>query len=464
MAKKSRSWIWIVIIVLILLALLSSFFMKNSFNKNKATEVIAEKVEKRTITENVSASGKVFPEIEINVSSNVSGELVELYVSEGDSVTMGQLIAKIDPEAVQSAVERVQATVDNSKSSVSNAKANLARSEAALLQSQAQKKQIEAQLENASAMFKRNEQLLKDGVISQADYDNALSSLRSLEANLEAAEATVASAQAGVKSAEHSVEAAEFSVKGAEASLKEIKTSLNRTSIYASMSGVISYIGKEKGEMVLGTTQMAGDVIARIANLSAMEVQVDVSESDVLRVSLGDDVEIEVDAYQDKKFKGKVTEISNSASNTGAMALTTDQATNFTVKIRIDRNSYRDLVNKNNRFAFRPGMSASVEINTEVQKDAMSVPIQSVTTRDDENNDKNNKEKDDDDIKEVVFIIQSDTVAMKEVTTGIQDDEYIQILSGLNGDEEIVKGPYTAVSKTLKEGNKITIKEDKFEK
>ncbi len=456
MARKKKSYAWLYILLFLLIALAIAFFF---YQKNKgvdALKVYTEKVENRTIDELVSASGKVFPEVEINVSSDVSGELVELYVIEGDSVTVGQVLGKIDPDLFKSAVERGEASLDNTRAQVANARANVSRSEAALQQSIAQKKQLQAQYENARAVFKRNEALLKDGVISQADFDNAKSSLRSLEANLEAADATIRSSEAGVESSRQSVKAAEFTVKSAEATLKETKTSLNRTAIYAPLSGIISYLGKEKGETVLGTTQMSGDIIFKIANLSNMEVQVDVSENDVLRVKVGDEVKVEVDAYQDKIFTGKVTEIANSASNTTSAMLTTDQVTNFTVKIRIDRSSYKDLISSSKKFAFRPGMSASVDIKTESLKDVIAVPIQAVTTRENEDD---KSENNDEDIKEVVFLLKADSVIMKEVTTGIQDDQYIQILSGVDYDDEIVTGPYTAISKKLEQG-KIVEKTD----
>ncbi len=460
--KKSSCLFWVILgIVLLLILMAIGGYFYNQQRSDKGLEVYVEQVEKRTIEELVSASGKVFPEVEINVSSDVSGELVELYVEEGDSVTVGQILAKLDPDLYKSAVERGEASVDNSKAQVANAKANLSRSEAALQQSIAQKKQIVAQLENTRAVFNRNKQLLQDGVISQADFDNAQSSLRSFEANLEAANATVLSSQAGVEAAKQTVKSAEYTVKSAEATLKETKTNLNRTAIYAPMSGIVSYLGKEKGETVLGTTQMSGDVIFKIANLSNMEVQVDVSENDVLRVNLGDEVKVEVDAYQDKIFTGKVTEIANSASNTTNAMLTTDQVTNFTVKIRIDRSSYKDLISSRNKFAFRPGMSASVDIKTESKEDVLSVPIQSVTTRDMQKK-KKASSNEDEDIKEVVFLLEGDSVLMKEVKTGIQDDQFIQILSGLEGNEKIVTGPYSAISKKLEQGKQV-IKTDENE-
>ncbi len=454
--KKKKSYLWLYLLLAGLIGALVMVILWKNKGKSDGIKVQVENVEKRTIKELVSASGRIYPEVEVKISSDVSGEVVELYVEEGDSVTVGQLLCKVDPEAFQSSVERVQATVDNAKSQVANAKAGLARSEAALQQSIAQKKQIEAQLENARTIFRRNEQLLKDGVISQADYDNAQSSLRSFEANLESAVATVRSAEAGVEASRQTIKASEFSVKSAEASLKETRTSLNRTSIYAPMSGVISMMSVEKGERVVGTIQMTGTEIMRIANLSSMEVQVDVSENDVLRVNLKDEVNIEVDAYLDRTFTGKVTEIANSAANTTGINLTNDQVTNFTVKIRIDRASYNDLLKTGSKFPFRPGMSASVEINTNTRKDILTVPIQAVTTRE-----KDEEEKESDDLNEVVFVVKGDTVEQRIVKTGIQDDEFIEVLSGLEDAEEIVKGPYSAVSKKLESGEKIEKTDDK---
>ena len=426
----------------------------------KGEEVELAKVERRTIQEKVAASGRVFPRTEVKVSSDVSGEVVELYVEEGDTVKAGQLLAKIDPEAYVSAVERGAA-------SVNTAKAQAANSRSAIEQAKAQKEQVEAQLANQRDLHRRNEQLHKEKVISDTEYEQSLAALRGLEANLRAAEATIRSAQEAARGAE-------FSIKSAEASLKEIQTNLRRTSIVAPMSGVISLLNVEQGERVVGTIQMAGTEILRIADYSEIEVQVEVSENDILRVHLGDQAEIEVDAYQDKKFKGTVTQIANSASNTTSLggALTTDQVTNFIVKVLIDPASYLGLQKETGRFPFRPGMSATVEILTNSVDDVLSVPIQSVTTREEKKEKVSDESKQatglakeskglSDKIKEVVFVAMGDTVAMVEVTTGIQDDAYIQVLSGLTGDEEVVSGPYSAVSRKLESGDLYTIKEKK---
>ena len=454
--KKTNKWVIFGLIVVILGLLGFGYYQGQK--KPKGIEITVEKVEKRTIKETVSASGRIFPETEVKISSDVSGEIVELYVEEGDSVVTGQLLAKIDPEAFFSAVERGEAGMNSAKSTLANAKASIESS-------RGQKEQIIAQLSNAEKIHNRNINLLKEGVISQADFDQSESNVDQLKANLRAAEANI-------RSAEKSAEGAAFQVKSSEASLKELKTNLSRTSITSPTSGIVSSLSVEQGERVVGTIQMTGTEMMRIANLSSMEVQVDVSENDILRVNVNDIVDIEVDAYLDKVFKGYVTEIANSASNisSAAASLNTDQVTNFVVKVRIDPNSYNNMSEDGQKYPFRPGMSASVDIYTNEVEDVISVPIQSVTVRekDEENEDgedgeettkkkKNEKEV----IEEVVFIKSTDTVKMVVVTTGIQDDEYIEILSGVSLDEEVVTGPYSAVSKKLKDGKTVRIKEEK---
>jgi HlyD family secretion protein len=449
--KKSNTWLILGLIVIVLGLLGYGYYAGQK--KPKGVEITVEKVEKRTIKETVSASGRIFPETEVKISSDVSGEIVELYIEEGDSVVVGQLLAKIDPEAYFSNVERGEASLNNAKSSLANAKASIESSKA-------QKEQISAQLDNARTIHNRNITLQKDGVISQADFDQSESNVRQLEANLRVA-------SANIKSAERFAEGSGFQVKSSQASLKELKTNLNRTSIESPTNGIISSLSVEQGERVVGTIQMTGTEMMRIANLSSMEVQVDVSENDILRVNQNDLVDIEVDAYLDKVFKGRVTEIANSASNisSAGASLNTDQVTNFIVKVRIDPTSYSSISGEGQKYPFRPGMSASVDIFTNEVEDVISVPIQSVTVREkdeeedgEEENVKKNKEEI---IEEVVFIKSTDTVRMVKVTTGIQDDEYIQVISGLDLDEEVVTGPYSAVSKKLKDGKNVRIKEEK---
>lgn len=440
MASKKRKW-WILILIVAVLALVAMAIMK-ARSKPKGVEVQMEESEARTIDEKVSASGKVFPETEVKISSDVSGEIVELYVEEGDSVIMGQVLAKIDPDTYISAVERGEASLNNSK-------ANLATSQAQINNSQAQVEQIEAQLVNAEAVHNRNIDLKKNGVISQAEFDQSLANLDGLKANLRAS-------KAGLESTKKSAEAAKYMVKSMEASLNELKTSLNRTTISAPTSGVVSSLSVEQGERVVGTIQMAGTEMMRIANLNNMEVQVDVSENDILRVSMGDSVDIEVDAYLDKIFKGTVTEIANSASNiaTAQASLNSDQVTNFIVKIRIDPDSYASMISSINQYPFRPGMSATVDIYTESERDKITIPIQAVTVRDLDKEDREEK------FEEVVFIVEADTVRQAKVVTGIQDDEYIVVKEGVELGETVVTGPYSTISKTLKEGDQVRKKEE----
>jgi HlyD family secretion protein len=398
MAKRKRTTILLIsLISLIVLLVVASVW--RSRTKAKGEKVTVESVVLRTIDETVAASGRIFPETEVNISSDVSGEVVELYVEEGDSVFQGQLLARVDPDAFQSAVDRGRAAVDNAKAQLANARAGVERNIAARLQAEAQVKQVEAQLVNARTVHQRNEGLLKDGVVSQADFDASLSNLQVLEANLESAKANLKAADATLESARQSSLAAGFTVKSAEASLKELQTSLRRTSIYAPVDGVVSRLNIEKGERVVGTIQMAGTEMMRIADMSRMEVQVDVNENDVLRVNVGDQVDVEVDAYLDQVFRGTVTQIANSASS--ATALSSDQVTNFVVKVLLDPASWADL-----RLPSSDG-----------------------------------------------------TVSLVPVTTGIQDDEYIEVTSGLAEGMEIVTGPYSAVSRILAHEDAIQRKE-----
>lgn len=440
--KKSRIWLWIVLLGIVAIVV-AGISIKSQMND--ALKVTTDVSSKNTINEVVTGSGKIFPEREIKISSDVSGEIVELFVAEGDSVMAGELLAKIDPESYVSAVARGRA-------SLNNAKAQKSISLAQLESTKAQKEQIVAQLENAKIIQKRNEKLLADGVVSQAEFDNSLSNLNALEANLRAADSNI-------KSSEESAKAAEFTIKSAEASLQELQTSLSRTTIKAPVSGIVSLLNVEEGERVVGTIQMAGTEMMRIANLNAMEVQVEISENNILKVNVGDSVDIEVDAYLDKTFKGTVSEIANTASNASsavsqAALLNSTQVTNFIVKIRIDPSSYKKMDNAH-QYAFRPGMSASVDIYTDRVADVITVPIQSVTAREEEENGV-------DVIKEIVFIVKQDTVARKEVKTGIQDDTNIHIVEGLQAGEEIVTGPYSVLSKDLKSGVEIEVNnEDK---
>lgn len=445
MAKKKKKIWWIIGIVALLAILIGGAILKGKSNSSHI-KVETDVIQKRTIVETVSASGKIYPEMEVKISSDVSGEIVELHVAEGDSVVQGQLLAKIDAEAYLSAVDRGRAAVNTSKS-------QHATSRAQLESAKAQRDQINAQVENTRQTHDRNAQLFKSGVISQAEFDQSLSSLKQIQSNLSAAEANI-------ESARQSMKAASYGVKSSEANLKELRTNLKRTSIIAPTSGIISNLPVEKGERVVGTNQMTGTEIMRIANLNEMEVQVNVSENDILSVEVGDKVDISVDAYLESMFKGKVTQIANSSSNISQQSLSTDQVTNFVVKIKIDQESYAKLRTSNNRYPLRPGMSASVDIFTEVEEGVLSLPIQAVTVRESDEEDKFGKKK----LKEVVFRMVGDSVEMVDVKTGIQNTEYIVLKSGLSEGDRIATGPYSTISKKLEQGTKVEQKEKKKSK
>jgi HlyD family secretion protein len=443
---------WIIIIGVVLLIAVVS--MKNC-SGNKEIKVSTEKASKRSIIETVSANGKIQPEVEVKISSDVSGEIVELFVKEGDQVKKGDLLCKINPLIYESNSSRMVATLNGAKASLSNSKARL--------------DQIKASFANVEASFQRNKKLFDQGAISQSDFD--------------ASKAAYEGAKADVKGAEDNVDASDYNVKSTEASLKEANDNLAKTNIYSPVNGTVSKLNKEKGERVVGTAQMEGTEIMRLANLNEMEVSVDVNENDIVRVHNGDTSLIEVDAYLDRKFKGVVTEIANSANTTG---VTADQVTNFTVKIRILQESYLDLLNANKNSApFRPGMSATVDVQTKQVSNVIAVPIQSVTTRsdstlfkekeaqtagDDENrdivvkdaNDKTENKNETIKIEECVFIYSEGKVKLVKVKSGIQDNNFIEIVSGLKVGDEIISGPYSAISKELKDGTKVN-KVDKSE-
>ena len=449
--KKKNKRLYIIFAV-VLAVLLIAAIIKGKSSK-KGIKVSTAKVELRDIKEVVSGSGKIYPETEVKISSDVSGEVIKLNVKEGDSVKMNQVLAVVNPDTYQSLVER-------SKAGLNNAKAQLANAKSMIQANLAQKEQILSKLEIAKKNYERNKKLHDQKVISDVDLENALLAYNELKSSLKSAEANILSARESAK-------AAGFNVKSAEAGLKEALSNLKRTTIVSPIDGIVTMLAIEEGERVVGTIQMAGTEMMRISNLDNMEVRVEISENDILKVNLGDTAKIEVDAYVDKKFTGKVVEVANSASDISSRSLNSDRVTNFIVKIRIDRDSYEDLIAGGmNKFPFRPGMSATVDIYTNQVRDAVSVPIQAVTTRAKneskfKSGDTGKKESvDDDDLQEVVFVVKADTVDKVVVKTGIQDDEYIQVISGLEVGEEIVTGPYKIVSKKLKQGDKIVRKKE----
>lgn len=469
--KKNRKFLYILIGVV---AVLIAAGIYKARQKPKGEEVTVEQVSRRSINETVSASGKIFPETEVKISSDVSGEIIDLYVKEGDSVVAGQILAKIKPDEYQSLVEQGEASLSTARAQRQITSSNVQGSSAQIDQLKADRRRLDSQLEVARNAHKRNETLYRDGIISTAEFETSKNTLAAAESALAAAEATLKSAESSLSSAKENVRVAEFGINSATARLKELRTSLQKTIITAPVSGIISKLNVEKGERVVGTLQMAGTEMMRIANLHSMEVQVEVSESDILKVALHDRVDIEVDAYLGRKMLGKVTEIASSASNVGTVAglnLNSDQVTNFVVKIRIDPESYKDLVSDGRRYPFRPGMSASVDIYTHLAENALSVPIVSVTAQEDESQKKMKKlEAEDgprkeekkeaigvDAVKEIVFVVTGDTVAVREVKTGIQDNNHIEILSGLQEGETVVTGPYSAIARKLKSGTAIVI-------
>ncbi len=392
--------------------------------KKGSTRVSVEKIERKSIIETVAADGKIQPEVEVKISPEISGEIIRLYVKEGDTVKAGKLLVEINPDIYESAVDRAEASLMSSRANLANSKARLA--------------QTKAQFINAKATFDRNEKLKSSGAISEADYDNALSSFEVAKAEVEAAE--------------QSVSASEFSVQSTQATLKEAHDNLRKTKIFAPVNGQIYSLNVEEGERVVGTSQMAGTELFRIANLNEMEVSVDVNENDIIRVKTGDTANIEVDAYLKETFKGIVTEIANSASNE---LQSSDQVTNFNVKIRILSSFYTHLIDESNNVPFRPGMSATVEIQTESVKDVIAVPIQSVTLRkelsDSLNMDKNQ------DGKECVFIIEDDIAKVKFVEVGIQNNNYIEIKSGVEEGQKVVVSPFRTISKDLEDNMNVRI-------
>ena len=387
----------------------------------------------RTIIQTVTASGKIYPEEEVKISSDVSGEIIDLYVKEGDIVKKGQLLARIKPESYQAVVEQSAAQLDNTKAQLSTSKARIAQAKAII-------SQAEAQFETAKAAYTRAQELFTKKIISKADLESA-------EASYKTTKATVESAKADLEAAKHTSDAASYTIKATEAMIKEAKINLNKTTIYAPMDGIISLLNVKKGEKVVGTLQMSGTEMMRIANFENMEVRVDVSEGEITKVKLNDTATIEVDAYLDRKFTGIVTQVANSSKGAGSSMVSADQSTNFVVKIRILKSSYEDLLSENQK-PFLPGMSATVDVRTQTKTGVVAIPIQAVTTKDSVYNGSNHT-------KEIVYIKQADKAKLLEVKTGIQDDSYIEIVKGLSGNETIITGPYNTISKDLKDGDKV---------
>ncbi|MCF6342065.1 MAG: efflux RND transporter periplasmic adaptor subunit [Bacteroidales bacterium] len=440
MSKYKKNKLWLIIAAVVVLLVVIGLAINKS-KHSKSTKVSTEQVELRTIVETVSANGKIQPAKDIKISPFISGEVVELFVKEGEFVKKGMKLAKIDPEIYISTYEKIEASLRTAQANEANAKARVAQSK--------------SQFSKAKQDFARSKTLWEKKVISDSEYEAAQSAFEVAEADVEAAK--------------ESYKASQFQVSSARASVKEAKENLNRTSIYAPNDGTVSKLNIEVGERVTGASQFsAGTEIMRIANLDILEVNVEVNENDIVRVKLFDTAIIEVDAYLDKNFKGIVTEIATSANTVGVSA---DQVTNFDVKITMLRESYEDLINPNDPIPspFRPGMSATVEIQTETAPNILTIPIQAVTTRADttgrrktareKREEKRGKDDEklvkEEEVKEYVFVYDDGLAVLKEVKTGIQDNTYIQITEGLEEGDEVIVAPYRAVSKTLKNRDEV---------
>lgn len=408
-------------VVVVLLAVLIGGKKAGWFGKQgDFKQVELQKITLADIVEKVSATGKIQPEIEVKISSEVSGEIIDLPIKEGQQVQKGDLLVRVNPDLIQSAVSRSQATYQNIKAGL---------------------EQAEAGLKEATASYDRSKQLFEKGIISKADWDKAVSTYEIAKANRQSAY---------------------YNVQSAGASVSEAMDNLNRTTIYAPVSGTISKLDVELGERVVGTQQMAGTEILRVANLKNMEVEIDVNENDIVKVQIGDSTIVEVDAYLKKQFKGIVTQIANSAGE----ALTADQVTNFKVNVRILEDSYKDLLEgKDESYSpFRPGMTATVDIITNKRPKAINVPLSAIVIKTDTSNTPKttvpkamdtNKKVEAEEKFECVFVNNNGVAQLRVVKTGIQDETKIEILSGLKEGDEIIIGPYNVVSKTLKAGDKI---------
>lgn len=442
----SKKLIWIIVGLVVLIVIFVGLKKTGVLGKEEGLKVSAEKATTRTIIETVNASGKVYPEIEVKVSPDISGEIVELNVNEGDSVRRGQVLARIYADIYSTQRDQVSAGVDQAKAQLSNSTASL--------------QGLKATMDNAKAAFERQRKLYADKVVSRQEYEQAEQVSRTAEANYNAAKEGIKATQA--------------SIQGAEAQLARANKDLSRTTLTAPMDGIISLLSVKKGERVVGTAQMAGTEMMRVADMRSIEIRVDVGENDIPKVKIGDTALVEVDAYTNRKFKGLVYKIANPNTGTTATAGSGTEVTNYKVHIRLIASSYQDLVVPGKSFPFRPGMSANADIQTKTRANVLAVPLNAVTTRDknegkDAGGDKQKSSDNNSDnaaapasnneaVDEVVFVVQKDNRVKKvKVKTAIQDLNYIEILSGLSNGDQVVTGPYNTVSKILKDGNLVTI-------
>lgn len=432
-----------------------------SCSNNAAIKVTTEKVQYRNITESVSSDGNIQPTTIVKISPDVSGEIVELPVHEGQRVKKGDLLAKIFPDVYRSAFDQAEAAFNSSKAAITNAQAQLASSQ--------------AQFDNQQTIYNRNKKLFDQGAISQSDLDASKASYQTAEANL--------------KAAQDNIDAAQYNSKSAEANMKEAEDNLTKTTILSPTDGVVVGLSVKLGERVVGTAQMAGTVMMSVADLSNMEADVNVNENDIVNVKVGDTAYISVDAFLNRKFKAIVSEVSNSATTSSNGTSSVDQVTNFLVKVHILSSSYTDLMPPGtNDSPFKPGMSATADIEVKSVNHVLSLPIEAVTTRspkdtmkmmaggkkdkkaksgggdDDGPPDavKDNSTAKKDTIVECVFVYNNGKVKQVTVTTGIQNADDIEIKSGLKEGDEVVNAPYSAVSSALKDGMAVQ-KTDKLD-
>ena len=449
----SKTVKWILISLVLLIAALFGLKAAGVFGKDEGTKVTAEKVQKRTIIEIVNASGKIYPEIEVKVSPDISGEITELSVLEGDTVKKGQVVARIYAD-----IYSIQAN---------QASSGVAQSQAQVANSQASLDALKANMEQTEKTYGMQKKLYEDKVISSNEFNIADAAYKTAQANYNAAKQGIRGGQAAVQSA--------------QANLAKANKDLSRTAVLAPMDGVVSLMSVKKGERVVGSNMMAGTEMLRIADMSKIEIRVDVGESDVPKVHLGDSAIVTVDAFSDRKFKGIVTQIAssnNGASTQTALTNTSTDVTNYKVYVRLLRESYNDLLGKGS-FPFKPGMSASADIQTKTHLNVLSVPINAVTTRDKNDSLKVDKKQtadeesnvkattNIDDLDVVVFVIDKEGLVKKvKVKTAIQDINNIEITEGLNEGEQVISGPYEVVSKKIKAKDKVKVvdKKELFEK
>jgi HlyD family secretion protein len=431
----SKKWKWILAIIAIIFATLLILKKAKIIGSVPPITVAVDTVCTQNLIETVTASGKINPVSEVKVSPDISGEILELYVQEGDQVRKGQLLARIDASLYTNNVTRANAQVNQSKAGVAN--------------TQAQLQQLNLQLAQAKTNFDRNQKLYTEKVISAVEFEQA--------------QATFKNAEASIKVLRENINSSKYNVESAVAGLSEANQNIRRSNIYAPMDGIVSKLLVKRGERVVGTAQMAGTEIMRIADMNLMKVEVEIGENDIQKINIGDTTNIEVDAYSRRKFRGFVTKIAQSSSGNAISQVSSDQVSNYTVSIEMDKTSFADLTANNSRFPFRPGMSASAEILTKHRNNILCVPINAVTTRDlDSLNINKNATKE---LKEYVFKIAGDSVVLTVVKTDIQDNTFIEIVSGLKAGDIIVSSPYSAIAATLKDKDKIKIvaKKDLFE-